>query len=109
MVTTRDGRAVELSRDDERRQFVAVVDGRVAALAEFMQTPELIIFTHTETDPTFEGQGVASQLVRWALEDARTRGYSVLPVCPFVSGLIARHPADYADLVYRSRTDAVHD
>lgn len=109
MTTTKDGRPIELSRDDDRRQYVAVVDGRVAALAEFMQTPELVVFTHTETDPTFEGQGVASRLVRWALEDARSRGYSVLPVCPFVSGFIARHQDEYADLVYRSRTETVHD
>jgi hypothetical protein len=33
----------------------------------------------------------------------------VLPVCPFVSGFIGRHQAEYGDLVYRSRTDAVHD
>ncbi len=107
--TTRDGRTVELSRDDERRQFTAVVEGHVAALAAFMQTPELVVFTHTETDPTFEGQGVASQLVRWALDDVRSRGFSVLPVCPFVSGFVGRHIEEYGDLVYRSRTEQVHD
>jgi len=101
MTTTKDGRAVELTRDDEQREFVARVEGRVAARAEFMQTPELVVFTHTETDPAFEGQGVASQLVRWALEDVRARGYLVLPVCPFVSAYLGRHQEQYADLVYR--------
>jgi predicted GNAT family acetyltransferase len=109
MATTRDGRAVELARNDERREYTARIDGRVAVLAEYMQTPELVVFTHTETDPSFEGQGVASQLVRWALDDARSRGYSVLPVCPFVAGYIARHQDEYADLVYRSKTETVHD
>lgn len=106
---TRDGREVELRRNDERRELSAVVDGRVAVLMEFMQTPELVIFTHTDTDPSFKGQGVASLLARWALDDARARGYAVLPVCPFVSAFIDRHPDEYGDLVYRSRTDAVHD
>ncbi len=109
MGTTRDGREVELRRNEERRELIAVVDGRVAALAEYMQTPDLVVFTHTETDPSFEGQGVASVLVRWALDDARARGYAVLPVCPFVSAFIGRHSDEYADLVYRSRTETVHD
>lgn len=109
MTTTRDGREVALSRDDVRREFVARVDGGVAARAEFMQTPELVVFTHTETDPVFEGQGVASVLVRWALDDVRSRGYQVLPVCPFVSAYIGRHPDEYADLLYRSKTETVHD
>jgi uncharacterized protein len=102
MATTRDGRPVEFGRDDEQRRFVATVEGRIAAVAEFMQTPDLVVFTHTETDPAFEGQGVASQLVAWALDDTRRRAYAVLPTCPFVAGYIGRHP-EYADLVYRSK------
>ncbi|WP_088315402.1 GNAT family N-acetyltransferase [Kineosporia sp. R_H_3] len=109
MTTTKDGRPVELARDEERRQFTATVDGTVAALAEYMQTPELVVFTHTETDPAFEGQGVASALVRWALDDVRSRGYAVLPVCPFVSGWIGRHMEEYGDLLYTSTTKTVHD
>lgn len=100
MPTTTDGRDVELTRDDVQRRFVARVDGEVAAIAEFLQTPDLIVFTHTETDPRFEGQGVASQLIRWALDQTRVRGFSVLPTCPFVAAYVGRHP-EYQDLVYR--------
>ena len=68
-----------------------------------------MVFTHTETDPTFEGQGVASQLVSWALDDVRGQGLRVLALCPFVKEYIARHPDEYGDLVYASRTTVVHD
>lgn len=107
--TTKDGRAVEFSRDDERTRYAATVDGTTAAIAEYMVTPELVVFTHTETDPSFEGQGVASQLVKWALDDVRGRGLAVLPLCPFVKAYIGRHRDEYGDLVYRSRTTVVHD
>ena len=107
--TTKDGRPVELSRDDDGKRYTASVDGRVAALAEFIPTAELVVFTHTETDPSFEGQGVASQLVRWALDDVRARGLAVLPLCPFVKAYIAKHADEYADLVYASKTTVVHD
>lgn len=107
--TTKDGRSVDIARDDAGKRYTATVDDRVAALAEFIPTDELVVFTHTETDPAFEGQGVASRLVRWALDDVRTRGLRVLPLCPFVKVYIGKHLDEYGDLVYTSRTTVVHD
>ena len=106
---TRDGRPLDLARDDSHKRYTGTVDGTVAALAEYIPTPELVVFTHTETDPSFEGQGVASQLVRWALDDVRGRGLHVLPLCPFVKAYIGKHLDEYGDLVYGSRTTVVHD
>jgi predicted GNAT family acetyltransferase len=107
--TTKDGRTVAIARDDAGKRYTASVDGRIAALAEFIPTDELVVFTHTETDPSFEGQGVASQLVRWALDDVRARGLAVLPLCPFVKAYVGKHLDEYGDLVYTSRTTVVHD
>ena len=42
--------------------------------------------------------GLASQLIRSALDEARAAGREVLPFCPFVRSFIQRHPA-YVDLV----------
>ena len=39
----------------------------------------------------------------------RARGLAVLPLCPFVKAYIGKHPDEYADLVYTSRTTVVHD
>jgi hypothetical protein len=102
MVTTADGRTIDLVRDLEGRRYRASVGGAVIADAEFLLTPELVVFTHTEVDPSFEGQGVGSALIRWALDDARTNGYAVLPSCPFVRSFIGRHADEYADLVYHA-------
>ncbi len=55
------------------------------------------------------GQGVASALVRGALDDVRAQQREVLAVCPFVSGYIGRHLSEYGDLLYQSRTGAVPD
>jgi predicted GNAT family acetyltransferase len=46
----------------------------------------------------FAGQGVASRLVAGTLNDIRSRGLSVAPLCPFAAAFIARHP-EFADLV----------
>ncbi|MFL5907789.1 MAG: GNAT family N-acetyltransferase [Solirubrobacterales bacterium] len=59
----------------------------------------LIAFIHTEVEPEYEGEGVASQLISGALDAAREQGLAVLPFCPFVRGYIAKHPDEYLDLV----------
>jgi predicted GNAT family acetyltransferase len=107
--TTKDGRSLDLARDDAGKRYTGSVDGRVAAFAEFIPAGQLVIFTHTETDPAFEGQGVASQLVTWALDDVRARGLRVVAVCPFVKAYIGKHADEYGDLVFVSRTTVAND
>ncbi|MGY1858276.1 GNAT family N-acetyltransferase [Modestobacter sp. SYSU DS0290] len=87
----------------EQHRYEGRVDGQLAAIAEYIRTPELVVFTHTEVLPGHEGRGVASALVRHALDDVRRQELKVLPLCPFVAGWMQRH-SDYADLEYRSRT-----
>ena len=82
----------------ERSRFEIRVGGEIAGYAEYRRRPGLIAFIHTVIDPRFEGQGLASQLVRQALSKARSDESSVLPFCPFVRGYIARH-REYLDLV----------
>jgi predicted GNAT family acetyltransferase len=85
-------------------------DGEIlAGLAAYLLTSNnLIVFTHTEVEAGYEGKGVGSQLARAALDDARTRGLGVVPLCPFIRGWIDRHP-DYADLVHNLPTGNARD
>jgi len=82
----------------ERSRYEVRVEGETAGYAEYRRRPDLIAFIHTMIDPRFEGRGLASQLVREALSEARSDHLSVLPFCPFVRSYIARH-AEYLDLV----------
>ncbi|KGH47587.1 MULTISPECIES: GNAT family N-acetyltransferase [Modestobacter] len=97
---------VEMTDATEQHRYEGRVDGELAAVAEYLKTAELVVFSHTEVFPGHEGRGIASDLVRQALEDVRRQQLQVLPLCPFVGAWIARHRADYGDLVYRSRTTA---
>ena len=85
----------------ELEYYEIVVDGKRAGLAAYELAGNVIAFTHTEIDDAYEGQGLGSQLARAALDDARTRGLKVKPLCPFIRGWIKRHD-DYADLVARA-------
>ena len=96
------GPVVVRNEDDSR--FEARIDGQLAGFAAYVTAPGRIVFTHTEVDPAYEGQGVGSALARFALDDVRASGsLDVVPRCPFIRGWIDRHP-EYADLVADRRS-----
>jgi uncharacterized protein len=82
----------------DRSRFEIRVGGETAGFAAYHRRPGVIAFAHTEIDLRFEGQGLASKLIREALSAARAEGASVLPFCPFVLSYIAEH-SEYVDLV----------
>jgi len=93
----------------DRNRFEARDDEDLAGFAEYIRTNAgLIVFTHTEVNREYEGQGVGSALAEAGLDYARAEGLSVLPICPFIAGWISRH-SDYADLLYRAKTSTVTD
>src|SRR4029453_1138926 len=76
------------------------------AVAEYRRRGDTIFFIHTEVPRELEGQGVASKLVRAALDEARAPHLAVVPFCPSVPGYIRRHP-DYKALVHPDYRDLV--
>ncbi|MFC6878818.1 MULTISPECIES: GNAT family N-acetyltransferase [Actinomadura] len=90
--------STEITDNPQADRYEIRVDGRQAGFAEYRTRPGEIVFTHTEVDPAFEGQGVGSALARGALDDVRAKGSRAVPLCPFIKSWIDRHP-DYQDLV----------
>ena len=68
------------------------------AVAYYKLAPGVMTLTHTETPMALRGRGIASRLIRGALEDVRARGFKVVPRCPFVSAYMAKHP-EFGDLL----------
>lgn len=88
----------ELSHNDERSRFEIAVDGARAGYAHYRLIDGVAVFDHTVVDPAFEGRGLGSALVGYALAEARERGWRIRPVCPFVVAYLARH-REFDDLV----------
>jgi uncharacterized protein len=82
----------------QQRYEIVVDDGTVGAYVEYMLQNSIADFVHTQTVSGFEGQGLASALIRGALDDARRRGWQIRPYCPFVRRYLGKH-AEYVDLV----------
>ena len=77
-------------------RFELDVDGAVA-FANYRRTPGTVIITHTETPRAMRGRGIASELVRGALELIRADGLKVIAGCGFVVDYLQKHP-EFADL-----------
>ncbi|MFF9025974.1 GNAT family N-acetyltransferase [Streptomyces eurythermus] len=86
-----------VERVDARHRYEIRVDGQRAGLTAYRDRGEQRVFFHTEIDPAYAGQGLASQLIRAALGDVRSSGGRVVPVCPFVAAYLSKHD-DYDDL-----------
>ncbi|MFV2022602.1 GNAT family N-acetyltransferase [Micromonospora sp. LOL_023] len=89
--------------DAKRYEARVGEEPKVAGIAQYIRTHELIAFVHTEVSPEYEGRGVRAALARAGLDEARAANLLVLPTCPFFARWIARHP-EYEDLVYQSRS-----
>jgi uncharacterized protein len=99
---------VQISHNAEGARYEAWVGPKMAGFAEYQLAKDLIVFTHTEVDPAYEGQGVGSALARTALDDVRGTDRKVLPLCPFINGWIRGH-REYVDLVYGAPPSTVID
>ncbi len=93
-------------RDDPKQlRYEILRDDRVLGEIRYALQPDAIVLLHTEVEAAAEGQGVGSRLVAGALDDIRSRGLHVVPVCPFVTAYLRRHP-EQRDLVALGRPTA---
>lgn len=89
----------------EASRFTISVAGQLVGFADFVdQSSDLggqRTFTHTEVTPAFQGRGLATILVRQALEATRSCGLKIVPQCWMVAEFVDKNP-EFADLLDRS-------
>ncbi|MBR0828275.1 N-acetyltransferase [Bradyrhizobium manausense] len=85
-------------RDNKDKNRFELDVGNEVAFANYRLTPQAIIITHTETPRSLRGRGIASELVKGALELIRADGKKVIAACGFVVDYLHKHPED-ADLI----------
>lgn len=90
--------AEPIQHDAAARSFTVSVNGAVAHLDYELRADRTMDATRTFTPPAARGQGVASRLVRMAMDHAREQGWRVIPSCSYVAEWIDRHP-EYEDLL----------
>lgn len=84
-----------------RSRVVAIHDGEEIGFMSYREDAGAIVIDHTIVDPRFQGQGVASQLVReglTALAEASPKRF--VAECSYVRMWLGRHP-EFAHLTER--------
>jgi predicted GNAT family acetyltransferase len=88
-----------LIRDNtEAKRYELDIDGQVAVVTYNLTSSNLMI-TETIVPQSLEGQGLASRLAKHVIADAQARHLLILPVCPFFSAYLQKHP-EHAEAVH---------
>jgi predicted GNAT family acetyltransferase len=85
-------------RDNKAQSRFELDVGGALAFANYRLAPGKVIITHTETPRALRGRGIASTLVKGALDLIRADGLKVVAGCSFVVDYLDKHP-EFADLV----------
>ena len=89
---------IAVTHDRERRTFAARIEGGEAYLRYLPAGDGVLDYATTFVPETLRGRGIASAIVRQALDHARAEGYQVIPSCWFVRDFMQKHH-EYGDLV----------
>ena len=91
-----------VQHNSDSRTYDAIVGGQVVGTVVYESKGSMVVISHTVVEPDYRRQGIASELVREALDDIRERRMTVSNYCGFIASFIEAHP-EYGDLI-----DAVH-
>jgi hypothetical protein len=94
--------SIEITRseDDSKGRYEARVAGRhgTGELTYSRVSATQIIADHTGVDESLRGNGVGEALVERLVADARSEGFTIFPLCPFVKAQYQRHP-EWSDVM----------
>ncbi|KQR39550.1 GNAT family N-acetyltransferase [Microbacterium sp. Leaf159] len=94
---------ITVTRNDDESRYEIRTDGALAGYAEYQLRPGAIRFIHTELDPAFQGQGLASILAERALTDAAATGDAIVPLCPYIAKYLTTHEIPGAEIRWPKR------
>ena len=78
-------------------RYVLEKDGLEAEMTYSVVSDALRIVDHTGVPGAMRGTGAGRVLVEHLVTDAREKGFKIVPLCPFVNALRAKHP-EWADV-----------
>jgi predicted GNAT family acetyltransferase len=84
-----------VERNAGKYRYELYVGDKLAGFAQFHDSGNRMVFTHSEVDDAFSGHGFGTVLASGALDDAVARGKVIVPRCPFIAAYVRRHLETY--------------
>ncbi len=82
---------IEHETGDTKGRYMVELNGAKAEMTYSKAGGSMIIIDSTEVPDAMRGQKVGVALVSKAVEDARSLGKKIMPLCPFAKAQFARH------------------
>jgi predicted GNAT family acetyltransferase len=84
---------VNIEFNDKNGNFNITSEDRKVAIMPFVFAgPDKIIIDHAEVSTIFNGKGLGKKLVEKAVEVAREKKWTIIPLCPFAKKTFDRNP-----------------
>ncbi len=84
-----------VERNSEKYRYELFVGDRLAGFAQYHDSGNRVVFTHSEVDDAYSGQGLGKVLAAGALDDAVAREKVIVPLCPFISAYLSKNMDTY--------------
>ncbi len=82
-----------LAHEPDSRRYTLKLDGQLLATADYVINGDAISFNHTYTQPTHRGQGLAGEVVAYAVDDVEANTtLRIVPMCWYVGQWFDSHP-----------------
>ena len=78
--------------EGSKGRYVLSQDGAEAEMTFSIMSPGMRIVDHTGVPDSMRGTGAGRALVEHLVKDARTNGFRIVPLCPFVNAERRKHP-----------------
>ena len=83
----------EFANRPDAHRYTLHIDGNLASAVDYAINGNAISFTHTFTDPKRRGQGLAGDIVEFAVNDVESStSYRIVPMCWYVGEWFDKHP-----------------
>jgi uncharacterized protein len=82
---------VTITHNPDRDRYEINSGTEIIGLSRYRDDEGSRVFTHTEVDAAYQGHGLATQLIRWALDDTRAAGLRIVAECPMVAAFVGKH------------------
>jgi hypothetical protein len=80
-----------IEHDSSAHRFSTEVEGLRAGL-DYTLAGDVMTITRTDVPEPISGRGIAADLMRAALNAARSAGWKVVPHCSYAAAYLRRHP-----------------
>ena len=86
---------LDIRHDAAARRYEGWIGDRRVTVVDYVDRGDTVVFPHTQTLPEYEGRGLATAVVRRALDDVTAQGRRPVGTCWFVADFLRRNP-EYA-------------